>query len=70
MEQDSLKTDSIPERPLPDWLIRQKEGLNTYQPEKLLMKEDRSLQISAAVTGLIIILIIISITIYILRKRK
>ncbi len=70
MDQDSLKFDSIPERPLPEWLMKQKEGLNTYQPEKLVLKDDRSLEISFAVTGLIIILIIISITIYILKKRK
>jgi len=70
MEQDSLRYDSIPERPLPEWLIKQKEGLNTYKPEIMVMKQDRSLQVSAAVTGLIIILVIISITIYILKKRE
>lgn len=70
MEQDSLKYDSLSSRPLPKWLIDQKEGLNTLQPQKLIMKDDKSLQVSFAVTGLFILLIISILTIYILRKNK
>ena len=33
-------------RPLPKWLIDQKEGLNTIQPQKIVMREDNSLKIS------------------------
>lgn len=68
MEQDSLVLDSG--RPLPDWLVRQKQGLNTYTPEKHVMKEDRSLQVSFALTGLVIILIVSILTIYFLKKLK
>ena len=70
MEQDSLKYDSLSSRPLPKWLIDQKEGFNTLQPQELIMKDDKSLQISFAVTGLFILLIVTILTVYILRKNK
>lgn len=71
MEQDSLKYDStISARPLPQWLINQKEGLNTYQPPKLTMKEDNSLAVSVGITGIFILLFIAILTIYILRKDR
>ncbi len=70
MPQDSLKYDTVPVRPLPDWLVKQKEGLNTYQPEKIVMKEDKSLQTSFFVTGIIILLVIGLLTGYVLRKMK
>ena len=65
-----MKYDTISNRPLPKWLIDQKEGLNTLQPQQIIMKEDKSLQISFVVTGLFILLIITILTIYILRKNK
>ncbi len=71
MEQDSLKYDStIAARPLPQWLINQKEGLNTYQPAEITMKEDNSLTLSFGLTGLFIVLFIAIVTIYILRKDR
>lgn len=70
MEQDSLTTDTVPVRPLPEWLVKQKQGLNTWQPEKIVMKEDKSLQISFVVTGLFILLVIGVLTIYFARKKK
>lgn len=69
-EQDSLLYDTVSGRPLPGWLVRQKQGLNTYTPEKMVMKEDKSLQISAIVTGLVIILIVILLTVYFFKKTK
>jgi hypothetical protein len=68
MDQDSLQYDSLPGRPLPKWLIDQREGLNTIQPHKIIMKDDHSLQISFAITGLIIFIIITVLTIYFFRK--
>jgi len=70
MQQDSLSYDSLDSRPLPKWLIDQKSGVNTYQPEELVMKEDRSLEISFIVTGVFIVLLAIIITLYINRKHK
>lgn len=68
MEQDSLTYDSIA-RPLPEWLEKQKAGLNTYQPVKAVMKDDRSLQTSIIATGAAVLLIVILLTVYILRKK-
>ncbi|MFO7619986.1 MAG: hypothetical protein R6W81_01795 [Bacteroidales bacterium] len=70
MDQDTIAYDSLSDRPLPRWLTDQRDGLNTYQPEMAEMKEDRSLGVSFAVTGLIIILAVAFLTIYILRKKR
>ena len=70
MDQDTIAYDSLSDRPLPKWLTDQRDGLNTYQPEMAEMKEDRSLGVSFAVTGLIIVLAVAFLTIYILRKKR
>jgi len=70
MQQDSVRYDTLDARPLPKWLTDQRDGLNTYQPEKLEMKEDRSLQISLISTGAIILLTVVLLTIYFLKRNK
>ncbi|MBW6500534.1 MAG: hypothetical protein K0B05_03990 [Bacteroidales bacterium] len=70
MDQDTIAYDSLSDRPLPRWLTDQRDGLNTYQPVMAEMKEDRSLGVSFAVTGLIIVLAVAFLTIYILRKKR
>jgi len=70
MGKDTLIYDSVEYRPLPKWLTDQRDGLNTYQPERIEMKEDRSLPVSFTVTVLIVLLTIIFLTISILRKNK
>ena len=70
MLQDSLKYDSLADRPLPQWLINQKAGLNTLQPQKIIMKDDKSLQISFTITVIFVVLIVTIVTVYILRKNK
>ena len=70
MQQDTVRYDSLEARPLPKWLIDQRDGLNTYQPEKMQMKEDRSLQISFVTTGIVILLSLVFLTIYFFRKIK
>jgi hypothetical protein len=70
MQPDTVRYDSLENRPLPKWLIDQRDGLNTYQPEILQMKEDRSLQISFISTGILILLTIVFLTVYFFRKNK
>jgi heme/copper-type cytochrome/quinol oxidase subunit 2 len=70
MKQDTVGYDSLEARPLPKWLTDQRDGLNTYQPEVLVMKEDHSLEISIALTGLVIFISVIILTILFLRKNK
>ena len=70
MEQDTVIYDSLENRPLPKWLTDQRDGLNKYQAEILEMKEDKSLEISFAVTGTIILLVVIFFTIYVIRKNR
>jgi hypothetical protein len=70
MQSDTLTYDSIDSRPLPKWLIDQKSGITTVQPEKLVMKEDLSLKISFVVTGIFIILVVGIITYIIIRKQR
>ena len=70
MQIDTLSYDSLDSRPLPEWLIDQKSGITTIQPEEIVMREDHSLTISFIVTGLFIILLVALVTLYINRKHK
>lgn len=70
MVQDSSAYDSLAERPLPKWLTDQRDGLNTIQPVKMEMKEDNSLNVSFALTGAAILLIITIMTVYIIKKKR
>ena len=70
MQKDSLTYDSAGQRPLPEWLRKQKEGLNTVQPPEIVMKEDKSLGISLIVTFVLVLLIVAFFTYFITRKRK
>ncbi len=70
MQTDTLVYDSLDERPLPKWLIDQKEGLTTLQPEPIVMKEDHSLKISFVLTFIFIILAVGLLTIFVIRKYK
>ena len=69
MQSDSLSYDSL-SRPLPKWLIDQKSGVTTIQPEEIVMKEDHSLKISMAVTISVILLVVVFLTLFINRKQK
>jgi hypothetical protein len=70
MEQDTITYDSLGNRQLPKWLTDQRDGLNRYQPEIMVMKEDKSLGVSFMITGAIILLVVTVLTIYILRKNR
>jgi heme/copper-type cytochrome/quinol oxidase subunit 2 len=70
MQNDTLSYDTLNNRPLPKWLIDQKEGLNTIQPQKIVMREDNSLKISFIVTAIFILLAVIILTVYFLKKHK
>jgi heme/copper-type cytochrome/quinol oxidase subunit 2 len=69
MRQDTAGNDSLENRPLPKWLTDQRDGLNTYQPPKAEMKEDNSLYISVLLTGILIILAVIILTVWFIRKK-
>lgn len=70
MDQDSITYDSLEARPLPKWLTDQRDGLNTVQPARMEMKDDRSLTVSFVLTGAIILLAVTVLTVFILRKKK
>lgn len=70
MDQDSVKYDSLDVRPLPKWLTDQRDGLNTVQPARMEMKDDRSLTVSFILTGAIVLLAVTVLTVYFLRKKK
>jgi heme/copper-type cytochrome/quinol oxidase subunit 2 len=70
LKNDTIRNDSLEARPLPKWLTDQRDGLNTWQPPKTEMKEDRLLGISMAITGVIILLTLTILTIYFLRKIR
>jgi len=69
MKQDSVRYDSLENRPLPKWLRDQKEGLNTTQPARIIIKEDKALDISFTATAIIIVLIVVILTSMVLKKK-
>lgn len=70
MQTDTLKYDTLYNRPLPKWLIDQKEGLTTVQPQKTEMRKDNSLKISFIITALLILLAVAISTVYIIKKYR
>ena len=70
MQNDTLSYDTLNNRPLPKWLIDQKLGLTTIQPQKIVMREDNSLKISFIVTAIFILLVVAILTVYFLKKYK
>jgi heme/copper-type cytochrome/quinol oxidase subunit 2 len=70
MQNDTLSYDTLNNRPLPKWLIDQKTGLTTIQPQKIVMREDNSLKISFIVTAIFILLAVAILTVYFLKKHK
>ena len=70
MQNDTVSYDTLNNRPLPKWLIDQKAGLTTIQPQKIVMREDNSLRISFIVTAIFILLAVAILTVYFLKKHK
>ncbi len=70
MDQDSAQYKSLDNRPLPKWLTDQRDGLNQYQPEIKVMKDDRSLGVSFIITGAVILITVAFLTILVLRKKR
>ncbi len=70
MDQDTTQNDSMAGRPLPKWLTDQRDGLNQYQPEIKVMKEDKSLNISFMITGTVILIAVVFLTVLVLRKKR
>ena len=70
MQPDTLIYDTLNNRPFPKWLIDQKEGLTTVQPQKIEMRKDNSLKISFIITALLILLAVAISTVYILKKYR
>jgi len=70
MQTDTIRYDTLNNRPLPKWLIDQKEGLTTIQAQKIEMREDNSLRISFIITALLILLAVAISTVYIIKKYR
>lgn len=70
MQGDTIAYDSLQSRPLPKWLTDQRDGLNSWQPPKMEMKEDHSLSYSLLATGTLLLLAVALLTWYILHKNK
>lgn len=62
--------DSLSARPLPKWLTDQKSGLTAVQPPKDVIRNDRSLDISIALTGIFVLLIVTLLTVVIIHNKK
>lgn len=70
MMADTLHTDSAVSRPLPQWLIAQKEASCTVLPPEPELREDHSLYISFTFTALFVLLAVALLSLYIKRKYR
>ena len=70
MQQDSVKYDSLANRPLPKWLTDQKDGVTLIQPKKIVMRDDHYLSTSFIATGAFILLTVAILSVIILRKYR
>ena len=70
MQDDTLTYDSIAVRPLPKWLTDQKTGLTAAQPERIVIRDDKSLNISFLLTVILIIMVVSVLTVHFTRKHK
>jgi heme/copper-type cytochrome/quinol oxidase subunit 2 len=70
MQNDTISYDTLNSRPLPKWLVDQKTGLTTIQPQKIVMKEDHSLKISFILTSTFILIAVAVLTVFFLKKYK
>jgi heme/copper-type cytochrome/quinol oxidase subunit 2 len=70
MDQDTTQYNSTENRPLPKWLTDQRDGLNQYQPEIKVMKEDNSLNVSFMITGAVILIVVFFMTVLVMRKKR
>jgi hypothetical protein len=70
MQEDTMAYDSANVRPLPAWLIARKEGTTLKPVPEMKIRNDKTIDISIAVTMGILLLAVGVLTIYILRKQK
>ena len=70
IQNDTIKSEPAGSRPLPKWLTDQKEGLTLYKPREIVIKKDHSLEVSFALTALMVLLSVFIVTLRIRRKKK
>ncbi len=70
MQEDTIHIDSLENRPLPKWLTDQKEGLTSYKPREIIVKEDSSLEISFFITVIIVLIVVAILTLLFKRRNK
>ena len=70
MKADTRHTDSAASRPLPQWLITQKEASCTVPPPEPEPRKDHSLYISFTFTALFVLLAVVVLSVYVKRKFR
>lgn len=70
MNSDTLHSDSASSRPLPQWLIAQKEASCAVPPPEPELREDHSLYISFTFTALFVLLAVVVLSVYVKRKFR
>ena len=70
MQDDTIAYDSVNVRPLPAWLTARKEGTTLKPVPEMKIRDDKTIEISIAVTIGILLLSVAVMTIIIRRKQK
>ena len=70
MEQDTVRYDSLDNRPLPRWLTDQKAQSLLTQDKEEFIREDPSLYISLGITLFAVLILVLLFTFRILRRKQ
>ena len=70
MEQDTIRYDSLDNRPLPQWLTDQKAQSQLIEDKEEFIKKDPSLYISLGVTLVSVLLLVLLFTFRILKRKS
>ncbi len=70
MEQDTVRYDSLDNRPLPQWLRDQQAQSQLIEDKEGFIREDPSLYISLGVTLFSVLVLVLLITFRIIKRKN
>ena len=70
MKQDTIRYDSLDNRPLPRWLTDQKAQSQLLEDKESFIREDHSLYISLGVTIFSVLVLVLLFTFRIIKRKK
>jgi hypothetical protein len=70
MQEDTIAYDSLAARPMPGWLTARKEGTAEIASPEMKIRDDRTIDLSVAITFGALLIAVLAVTLYLRRKRN